>query len=228
MGMIQFKEWIKQFFEQTGKWIKQFFELTGIYIFFISLILATQIRWMKKSNKYDEIEIRLLLGFLAGIILSFIIIKLVEKVAHKYHKDHESFLINLSIALSPGILFVFGATNKTFRIAGVIACVLVASYIWIKPFKDFINSLIYIEKFKGILTVEGDKAVIEMKGVYGKANPQAMQAFISGLMINFFECSEMKMEEIKIDFSRLEERDETEIKPIIESIGRYFNLRIVY
>ncbi|MDP3981374.1 MAG: hypothetical protein Q8Q33_08190, partial [Chlamydiota bacterium] len=212
----QAKEWIKQFPEQTGKRIKQFIEQTGIYIFFISIILATQIRWVKKSNKYDEIEIRLLLGFLAGIILSFIIIKLVEKIAHKYHRDYESFLINLSIALSPGILFIFGATNKTFRIVGIIFCAIFASYIWIKPFRDFINSLIYVEKFKGILTLKGDKAVIDMMGVYEKANPKAMHAFLTDMIINFYECSEMNINEIKIDFSNLEERSEDELKSIIE------------
>lgn len=239
MDMIQFKErmkqfseqakeGIKQFIEQTGERIKQFVEQTGIYIFFISIMIATQIRLVKKHNRINELEIRLILGFLAGLILSFLIIKLIEKIARKYHRDYESFLINLSIALSPGILFIFGATNKNFRIAGVVLCVLFAAYIWIKPFRDFINSLIYVEKFKGILIIEGDKAIIDMRGVYKKADPKAMHAFLTDLTINLYECSEMKIDEIKIDFSKLEERDEQELKSIIESIGRYFNLRIVY
>lgn len=239
MDMVKFKERMKQFFEQakegikqfpkqTGKRIKQFVEQTGIYIFFISILLATQIRLVKRHNVYNELEIRLILGFLAGTILSFIIIKLVEKIARKYHRDYESFLINLSIVLSPGILFILGSTNKDFRAAGVILCVLFASYIWIKPFREFIKSLVYIEKFKGILTVEGDKAVIEMKGVYEKADPKAMQSFVNELIISFYECSEQKIEDIKIDFSNLKERAESELKPIIESVARYFNLKIVY
>ncbi|GEM_PF-1735234 len=239
MDMLQFNEMTKQFIgqsierikqliEQTGERIKQFVEQTGIYIFFISIILATQIRWVKRYNRFDGIEMRLILGFLVGLILSLVIIKLVEKIARKYHRDYETFLTKLSIALSPGVLFIFGATNKTFRIVGIVLCILVASYIWIKPFRDFINSLIYVEKFKGILIIEGDKAIIDMRGVYEKANPKAMHAFLTDMIINFYECSEMKIDKIKIDFSKLEGREEDNIKPIIESIGRYFNLRIVF
>ncbi|MDP2682216.1 MAG: hypothetical protein Q8P28_05330 [Deltaproteobacteria bacterium] len=224
----QAKEWIKQFSEQAGKSIKQFIEQTGVYIFFISIILATQIRWVKRYNRFEGIEIRIILGFLAGLILSLVVIKLIEKICRKFNKDYETFLSQLSIALSPGILFIFGATNKTFRIAGIISCVLVASYMWIKPFRDFIDSLIYIEKFKGILTVKGDKAIIDLCGIYEKANPKAMHAFLTDMLINFYECSEMNINEIKIDFSNLEERSEDELKSIIEPIGRYFNLRIVY
>lgn len=224
----QAKEWIKQFHEQTGKRIKQFIEQTGVYIFFISIILAIQIRWVKRYNRFEGIEIRIILGFLAGLILSLVVIKLIEKICRKFNKDFYPFLSQLSIALSPGILFIFGATNKTFRIAGVISCVLVASYIWIKPFRDFINSLVYVEKFKGILIIEGDKAIIDMRGIYEKANPKAMHAFLTDMTINFYECSEMKINEIKIDFSNLEERSEDELKSIIEPIGRYFNLRVVF
>lgn len=221
-------ERIKQFIEQTGERIKQFIEQRGIYIFFISIILATQIRWVKRYNRFEGIEMRLILGFLVGLILSLVIIKLIEKICRKFNKDYETFLTKLSIALSPGILFIFGATNKTFRVAGVISCAIFASYIWNKPFRDFINSLIYVEKFNGILIIEGDKAIIDMRGVYEKANPKAMHAFLTDMIINFYECSEMKINEIKIDFSNLEERSEDELKSIIEPIGRYFNLKIVY
>ena len=209
-------------------WVKQFLEQTGIYIFFISLILATQIRWLKKHNNYDEIEIRLSLGFLAGIFLSLGVIKLIKEISSRFNKDHVSFLANLSIALSPGILFILGSTNKGFRVAAIILCVLFASYIWIKPFRDFVNSIIYIEKFKGVLIIQDGSAVIDMKGTYERANPKAMQFFLNDLIINFYECSEQKIEEIKIDFSNLKEKAEYELKPVIESIARYFNLRIVY
>ena len=197
---------VRQFLEQMGGVIdkmeksvrggmisiKRFLEQTGIYMFFISLILATQIRWLKKHNNYAEIEIRLFMGFLAGILLSIAIIKLIEKISFRFKKDHVSFLANLSISLSPGILFILGSTNKDFRAAGVILCVLFASYIWIKPFKDFINSVIYIEKFKGVLVIQDNRAVIDMKGTYERSNPKAMQSFLNEMIISFYECSEQK------------------------------------
>lgn len=236
MDIVQFKERIKQkervkqFIEQGGKRIKQFIEQTGIYIFFISIMLATQIRWVKKyhNEHINEIGLRLFLGFLGGMLLSFGIIELIKKICRKFNKDHETFLANLSIALSPGMLFIIGATDKTFRAAGIILCVLFASYVWVKPFRDFIKSLVYIEKFKGIFTVEGNKATVDMRGVYEKANPKAMHIFLTDLIINLYECSEIKIDEVKIKFSNLEGRDEEELKSIIEPIGRYFNLKVVF
>lgn len=233
IGKIQNKyldvwEYVLSHMKQFLFHIKQFVEQTGIYMFFTSIIFATQIRLVKRHNRYDEIEIRLFLGFLAGVILSLVIIKIIEKICQKYNKDHKTLLTNLSIALSPGILFIFGSTNKDFRVAGVILCVLFAAYIWIKPFKDFINSLIYVEKFKGILIIQDGRAVIDVKGTYERANPKAMQSFVNELIISFYECSEQKIEDIKIDFSNLKERAENELKPVIESVARYFNLKIVY
>ncbi|MEK6682349.1 MAG: hypothetical protein AABY79_10335, partial [Nitrospirota bacterium] len=97
-----------------------------------------------------------------------------------------------------------------------------------KPFKNFIDSVIYIEKFKGELIIQDGRAVIDVKGTYERANPKAMQSFVNELIISFYECSEQKIEDIKIDFSNLKERAENELKPVIESVARYFNLKIVY
>ena len=73
-----------------------------------------------------------------------------------------------------------------------------------------------------------DKALeVMLEGTYEKANPDAMQSFLIDTVINFYECLELKVKEVKIDFSNLREKDENELKPIIESIARYFNLRIV-
>ncbi len=208
--------------------IKQFIEWAGIYIFLVSLILFRQIKWVKKHNGYSEIEIRLLLGFLIGILLSFVIIKIIKKIAVKYNKEHETFLNRLSIALSPGILFIFASANKVFLTVGVVLCILTALYIWVKPFRDFINDIIYVSKFKGVLTVEDNNAIIIMQGTYEKLNPKAMQSFLIDMVINFHECSEMNIGEVKVDFAGLIGNDENELKPIIESVAKYFNLRIVY
>ncbi|MFZ3091844.1 MAG: hypothetical protein WA240_14650 [Nitrospirota bacterium] len=233
---------IKQFIERTRKkwsetWrfvfpqIRQFIERTGIYIFFISLMLFTQVDWIRKHiHRYAElnIEARLLAGFLVGALLSFGIIRLVKKIAVKTNKEPEAILSSLSIALSPGIFFVFASKDKTFLIIGVALCILIGLYIWVKPFRNFVNSIIYVSKFKNILTIEDNRAVIDMQGIYEKANPEAMQSFLIDLVINFYECSEMKVNEVKIDFTSLVGNDENELKPIIESIARYFNLRIIY
>lgn len=208
--------------------VKRFLEITGIYIFFVSAMLFTQVRWVKKYNKISQLEVRLILGFLAGLILSYIIVKLIQKIMSRYNKEDESFIRELSFALSPGILFIFGTITKKFLLLGVILCVLTALYVWVKSFRDFIDSIVFIDRFKAVLIIKDGKAVISMQGTYERANPKAMQSFLSDLSISFYECTEMKVDEIKIDFSGLKERNEDELKPIMESVAGYFDLKITY
>ncbi len=207
--------------------VRQFLEQAGIYIFLISLLLFTQLNWMKHRNRYTEIELRLFLAFIAGVILSFIIIKLVERLIAKTGNKYETLLKDISLALSPGIFFLFASINKGFLLAAIL-CIPITLYIFVKPFKDFIDSVIYIEKFKGVLIIQDGRAVIAMRGIYEGANPKAMQFFLNEMIISFYECSEQQIEEIRVDFSNLKERAESELKPVIESVARYFNLRIIY
>lgn len=207
--------------------IRQFLEQTGIYIFFISLFLFTQLNWMKQRNRYSEVELRLFLAFVAGVILSFITIKLIERLIAKTGNKYETLLKDISLALSPGIFLLFASINKGFLLAAIL-CIPSILYIIVKPFRDFIDSVIYIEKFNGVLIIQDKRAVIDMKGTYERSNPKAMQYFLNELIINFYECSEQKIGEIKIDFSNLKEKAENELKPVIESVAGYFNLRIVY
>jgi len=221
--------------EQTTKIIyteaKQFIERTGIYIFFICLILFTQFNWMRDHiHRYTKlkIEARLLLGFIIGMLISVGIINLTKKLVGKAGKEPNTLLKDLSIALSPGIIFIFASRNKIFLFIGAGLCVLTALYIWLKPFRHFVDSIIYIEKFKNTLIIKDNDAAIEISGTYEKSNPQAMQCFLTDMVINYYECSEMKIGQVKVDLSNLEGKDENELKPVIESVARYFNIRIVY
>lgn len=207
--------------------VRQFLEQTGIYIFFISLFLFTQLNWMKQRNRYSEVELRLFLAFLAGAIISFIIIRLIERLIAKTGNRLETLQKDISLALSPGIFFLFASINKGFLLAAIL-CIPITLYIIVKPFKDFMDSIIYVEKFNGILLIQDNRAVIDMKGIYERSNPKAMQYFLNELIISFYECSEQQIGEIKVDFSNLKERAENELKPVIESVARYFNLKIVY
>jgi len=207
---------------------KDFVERTGVYIFFISLISFTQIDWVKQHNKYNQIEARLLLSVFIGILLSFSIINLIKKTTKKSDAKFEDFLSKLSITLAPGVLFILASRNKTFLIAGVILCALTALYLWVKPFRNFIKSVVHVDKFRNTLIVKNGEAVIEVAGTYEKADLQTIQSFLIDLSINFNECAAMKIEAIKVDFSNLKEGIVNELKALVEPVARYFNLKIIY
>lgn len=227
----QFFEYMPKAAIEAGLFIasqtRQFIERAGIYIFFVSLFLYSQLHWMKRRNNYTEIEVRLFSAFLIGVVISFGIVKLIEKITYKNNKKDEVLLKNLSVALSPGVLFIFAATNKIFLV-GVPLCVFVTLYIWVKSFRKLINAIVYVAKFKNVLSIEENKATLSLQGVYEKSNPKAMQLFLIDLIINLYECLEIKAKEIKIDFTGLNEKNKDELKSIIEPIAKYFNLRIIY
>ena len=207
---------------------KDFVERAGVYIFFISLISFTQIDWVKQHNKYNQIEARLLLSVFIGMLLSFGIINLIKKTTKKSDAKFEGFLSKLSITLTPGVLFVFASRNKIFLIAGAILCVLTALYLWVKPFRNFIKSVVHVDKFRNTLIIKNGEAVIEVAGTYEKADLQTIQSFLIDLSINFNECAVMKIEAIKVDFSNLKEGIGNELKALLETVARYFNLKITY
>ena len=207
--------------------IKQFIERTGIYIFFISLLISTQFNWVVRRHRYNEAAVRLSLALLTGIILSFVTIKLIKYFINKSGKGHETLLRDISLALSPGIFFIFASINKGFLL-GAILGIPIALYVLVKPFKNLVDSIVYTDEFKGVLIIQNGRAVIDMKGTYERANPQVIQSFLIDLVNNFYECSELEILEVKFDFSNLKGKGENELKPIIESIARYFSIKIAY
>lgn len=208
--------------------IFRFMEQTGIHIFFISLMFYTQISWIKRYNKYTQLEARLFTVFIIGILASFGVSALIKKIAARANKDHEVILRNIAFALSPGILFVFASKNKSFLIIGFGLCALTALYIWVKPFRDFVKSVIYVDKFKSALIIKDNRAVIEISGIYEKANLHTLQSFLIDLSANLHECSEKKIEEVKLDLSNLKNRNNDELKQIIEPIAKYFDIKSIY
>jgi len=85
-----------------------------------------------------------------------------------------------------------------------------------------------MNKFEAVLIGDNDKAFIDIKGTYEKSNPDAIQSFLIDMVINLNECSEIRIKEIKVGFSNLKGGGEEELKPMIESIAGYFNLRTIY
>ena len=66
-----------------------------------------------------------------------------------------------------------------------------------------------------------------MEGTYEKSNPEMLQSFLIDLVMNLNKCSKLGIDEINIDFLGLKGDAETELKSIIDSVARHFNLRVV-
>ena len=207
--------------------IKHLAEKFGIYLFFISFFIFIQLRWMKRHNNYALIEFRLLGAFFAGALISYGLVWLISRI--RKDKDAKDRLLKeVSVALSPGILFVFASLSKISLIIGLALCILIGFYIWYSPFRAYVKRIMDMNKFENTLIVNNRDAVIKVSGVYERQNPELLHAFLSELINNFSRCNEQDIKEVKIDFSDLKIRDTSELKLIVESISMYFNLKVIY
>ncbi len=76
----------------------------GIYLFFVSVCLATQINWVIRHEQYDSLLTRSSLAIAVGVALTRLAVYLVEAAAGD---DADITVRKLSLILTPGLLFLF-------------------------------------------------------------------------------------------------------------------------
>lgn len=133
--------------------IRKAIKKTGIYFFFISLFCFTQLNWAKNHDYYQDIDLRIFLAFVSGIVVSFIVVKLTRLIFGFWIKDSiliESRLDSLSLSLFPGIIFILGTTSKLFLIVGMIICILALFYTCNDSFRRFAGFVFYQGKAQDI------------------------------------------------------------------------------
>jgi hypothetical protein len=211
---------------ETRAWriIKQVIEQSGLYIFFVSAILLTQIHVVKKYAYYNEIEVRIVLAVVAGILVAYGASFLIKQIFSIINKDSKAFLAELSSVMSPGILFVFASANKSYFFIGVGFCILSALIVWVSSVRSFVCSIVYEDKFKTDLVVKDQNALIKITGTYEKADLMTVQSFLIDLALNFHECAQMGIFEVKLDVAELKGDDAKGIPAMIEPIAAYFNI----
>jgi len=203
----------------------------GVYMFFVSLILSTQINWVVEHKHFDSLRVeeRLLFGFLAGTLLAAAIIALARNRAARAGKDPDALARELSHALSPGILFFFAAKSPAFLALGGGLCALVALYTWSRPFRSFVDSVVFDDAFRNTMTIKDAAAAIELSGTYDTSDMRTMQTmrcFLRDLVDNFHTCRQLEIEQVKVDISRLAGNGGKELVPVIEAIAGCFALRV--
>lgn len=215
----------------TGGWgwmsnkIMQVIERTGIVVFCVSSLIMTQFHVVKKFQKYAELEIRFALALFLGILLGLGVIGLIKILARKASKDVDVFLADLSVVLFPGVLFLFASADKKFVLVGLASCSFAALWVWVKPVRDFIKAVFYQDKFRNTLSIDGRSALIQVTGIYEKADLPTMQSFLLDLALNIHECAKEQITEVRIEFVELKGNEANELKLLIEAVAKYFDVR---
>jgi hypothetical protein len=208
---------------------KRFVERVGIHVFFVSLVLFTQIKWITehRNNLVWRVEERFLLGTLVGVLLAAGVIALVRKLAVRSGKDADALVKELSLALAPGILFFFGARGPVFLYLGAGLCVLVALYVWSGLFRKFVDSVFLNDAFMNTLVIKDGVATIELSGAYDRTDLEVMERFLRDLAGNFHACRELEISRVVVDYSRLAGGSAQELALALESMAGCFALEVV-
>ena len=135
----------KRFSNRIYLQIFSFLRQSGFYLFVISLIFFTQINWAKTSHKgFFDIELRLFLGFILGVTLTYGMIQVVKKVVLK---NRQEVLDQISVALSPGTLFIFSSKYIVFLYLTPLLCLLAFFILYLKD-----RFFAFFSKFLGVVS----------------------------------------------------------------------------
>ena len=172
-------------------------ERHGFLIFFISILMVTQLRWAE-SNEYNDIAQRLTAAILIGVILNWGLKKLLESNAEQINTEKWQKRINdISFTLSFSFLWV--AFHENGQLGGGI---LILSIIYLIKSNDqaisWLSGLLKTKNFEVELDETKETPVILVKGKHEPDNLVAFQYLCVDLAEIFFEMKTKKFKEVKL------------------------------
>ena len=189
----------------------------GFLIFFISILMVTQLRWAETYN-YNDIAQRLAAAILIGAMLNWGLKKWLESHAGQINTEKWQRRINdISFTLSFSFLWV--AFHENGQLGGGIVLLFVIYLIkrndkartWIT---NFLNSKNYEVK----LDDSQEPPVLIIKGKHEPDNLVAFQYLCVDLSEIFFEMKDKKCKNVQLNLQITEASNE-QVQPLIQAIA---------
>ena len=192
-------------------------ERHGFLIFFISILMVTQLRWAE-TNNYNDIAQRLAAAIFVGVILNWCLKKCLEGLTEQIKTAKWQRRINdISFTLSFSFLLV--AFHEVGQLGGVIVLLIVIYLIksndkarnWII---NFLNSKNYEVK----LDDSQEPPVLIIKGKHEPDNLVAFQCLCVDLAEIFFEMIDKNNKNVHINL-QLTNTSNDKLLPLIHAIA---------
>ena len=192
-------------------------ERHGFLIFFISILLVTQLRWAERMD-YNDISQRLSAAILVGILLNWGLEKWLATLTEKQNPEKLIRKIkDLSFTLSFSFLWV--AFHQDGQLGGGIVLLFLIYLIksnentrtWLKRFLNSKNFEVELDETQELPTVK-------IKGKHDSDNLIAFQYLCVDISEIFFEMKDKKMKEVQLDLEIVDATNE-EIMPLIQAIA---------
>jgi hypothetical protein len=192
-------------------------ERHGFLIFFISILMVTQLRWAERIN-YDDIAQRLSAAMLVGTLLNWGLGKwLTSFEGQTENEKWQRRIKDISFTLSFSFLWV--AFHQNGQLGGVIVFLFLIylvksndkALIWLTR---FLNS----KNFEVELNETKEHPMVLIKGKHDPDNLVAFQYLCVDLSEIFFEMKKKNMNEVQLDLQITNVSNE-EMLPLIRAIA---------
>ena len=192
-------------------------ERHGLLIFFISILMVTQLRWAERIN-YDDIAQRLSAAILVGTLLNWGLVKWLTSFEGQIENEKwQRRIKDISFTLSFSFLWV--AFHQDGQLGGGIVFLFLIYLIksnentrtWLKR---FLNS----KNFEVELDEKKEMPVLNIKGKHDPDNLVAFQYLCVDVSEVFFELKDKKNKEVQLDLQVTNTTNE-QLLPLIRAIA---------
>ena len=173
-------------------------ERHGFLIFFISIVMVTQLRWAE-SNDYNDIAQRISTAILVGAMLNWGLKNWLESNAEQINTEKWQKRINdFSFTLSFSFLWVAFHENGQLGGGIVLLCIIYLIKSNDKA-RSWLSSFLKTKNFEVELDETKELPVVLVKGKHDPDNLVAFQNLCIDLSEIFFEIKTKKFKEAQID-----------------------------
>jgi len=172
-------------------------ERHGFLIFFISIVMVTQLRWAE-SNEYNDIAQRLAAAILVGVILNWALKKWFESNADQIRSEKWQKRINdISFTFSFSFLWVAFHENDHLAV-GILLLFIIYLIKSNDKAKSWLSGFIKTKNFDVELDETSEFPVVLVKGRHDPDNLVAFQYLCVDLSEIFFETKTKKYKEVTL------------------------------
>ena len=192
-------------------------ERHGLLIFFISILMVTQLRWAERIN-YDDIALRLSAAMLVGTLLNWGLGNwLTSFEGQTENEKWQRRIKDISFTLSFSFLLV--AFHQNGQLGGVIVFLFLIYLVksndktltWLTRFLNSKNFEVELDETK-------EHPMVLIKGKHDPDNLVAFQYLCVDLSEIFFEMKKKKMNEAQLDLQVTNTTNE-QLLPLIRAIA---------
>ena len=192
-------------------------ERHGLLIFFISILMVTQLRWAERIN-YDDIAQRLSAAMLVGTLLNWGLGKwLTSFEGQTENEKWQRRIKDISFTLSFSFLWV--GFHEDGQLLGGIILLFVIYLIKINDkARNWLSSFLKSKNFEVELDETKEHPMVLIKGKHDPDNLVAFQYLCVDLSEIFFELKDKKNKEVQLDLQVTNTTNE-QLLPLIRAIA---------